>query len=297
MASYSIKDLERITSIKAHTIRIWERRYELIDPKRTLTNIRLYSDEELKLLLNISILSQNGFKISKIASLSKNEISDRVLDICVDKSNSHIHIESLIVSMLELNDHKFSEIIANSVTKNGFEYTVEQILFQFLERIGTLWQAGAINAAQEHFISNLIRQKLIVAIDNEMLKSKTNGDTILFFLPEGDFHELGLLFYSYIARKEGFNVLYLGSSVPYADLKQVVEIRTPKIVFTSLVNPISNIKLKEFISNTSHIFQSIPIFINGRQIKDQKPKLPSNFKTITSADVFRKHLLASKQSN
>ncbi len=288
MAVYSIKDLEKISGIKAHTIRIWERRYQLIDPQRTSTNIRFYSDEDLKRILNVSILNQNGFKISKIAEMSDSQLRERVIDLCLDTRNTDVQIESLLVAMLELDESKFANVLTNSIIKSGFESTVETILFPFLDRIGILWQAGTINPAQEHFISNLIRQKLIVAIDNEMQNFIPKADKrILFFLPENELHEIGLLFYSLIARKEGYNVVYLGASVPIEDLKNVIETRSVDALFTSFVSARKKEELEDLMNQITESVPRYPIFVNGLQLKELNPKLPRRYKCITTAMEFK----------
>ncbi len=291
MAFYSIKDLEKISGIKAHTIRIWERRYSLIEPQRTATNIRYYNDEDLKRILNVSILNQNGFKISKIAKMDSAQLRNRVIDLCLDTRNTDVQIESLLVSMLEMDEGKFSNVLSNSIIKLGFEATVETILFPFLDRIGILWQAGTINPAQEHFISNLIRQKLIVAIDNEMQNFIPKEDkTILFFLPENEMHEIGLLFFSLIARKEGYKVVYLGASVPIADLKFVVEVRKADALFTSFVSALKIDELEYLANSISEELPKIPVYVMGLQVKELKPSLPQQFWIISSSQEFKARL-------
>lgn len=288
MAVYSIKDLEKISGIKAHTIRIWERRYQLIDPQRTTTNIRYYNDDDLKRILNVSILNQNGFKISKIAEMSEAQLRERVIDLCLDTRNTDVQIESLLVAMLELDESKFANVLTNSIIKSGFESTVETILFPFLDRIGILWQAGTITPAQEHFISNLIRQKLIVAIDNEMQNFIPKADKrIVFFLPENELHEIGLLFYSLIARKEGYNVVYLGASVPIDDLKSVTETLTVDALFTSFVGARKKEELDELLEYIAEAVPKYPIYVTGLQIKELQPKLTRRYKCITSAAEFK----------
>jgi len=296
MAIYSIKDLEKISGIKAHTIRIWERRYGLIHPRRTTTNIRYYTDADLKKLLNISILNQNGFKISKIANLSEQQLRDRVLDLCLDARNNNVQIESLMVSMLELDEHKFLNVLSGTIIKFGFEETVEQVLFPFLERIGMLWQAGTINPAQEHFISNLVRQKLIVAIDNEMQNMAVNGPRVIFFLPENELHEVGLLFFNFIARKEGLDVVYLGMSVPLADLKLVHQIRPADAFFTSYVSAREKGELENELQQLRNYFPQTPFFVSGLQIKEQRPALPDDFTVISSIKTFRERVKLLKYS-
>ncbi len=289
MAVYSIKDLEKISGIKAHTIRIWERRYGVIEPMRSDTNIRRYSDSDLKRILNISILNQNGFKISKIANLNNQQLKEKVIDLCLDHGNTNVQIESLVVSMLELNEHKFNSVLTTSIIKRGFENSVEEILFPFLDRIGVLWQAGTISPAQEHFISNLIRQKIIVAIDNEMGTDRNNKQ-VVFFLAEGELHEIGLLFYSLLARKEGFGVIYLGMSVPFEDLKAVNQIQKADAFFTSFIGPPSKLELDVLLKKYNTTFPSTPFMITGLQIKNHECNIPQNFHLITNAGEFKKAL-------
>jgi len=296
MAIYSIKDLEKISGIKAHTIRIWERRYGLIHPGRTATNIRYYTDTDLKKLLNISILNQNGFKISKIANLDEQQLRDRVLDLCLDARNNNVQIESLMVSMLELDEHKFLNVLSGTIIKFGFDETVEQVLFPFLERIGMLWQAGTINPAQEHFISNLVRQKLVVAIDNEMQNMTVNGPRVIFFLPEDELHEIGLLFFNFIARKKGLDVVYLGMSVPLADLKLVHQVRPADAFFTSFVSAREKGELEHDLQQLRNYFPQIPFFVSGLQIKEQRPALPEDFTVISSVKTFKERIKLLKYS-
>lgn len=296
MAIYSIKDLEKISGIKAHTIRIWERRYGLINPRRTSTNIRYYSDEDLKKLLNISILNQNGFKISKIADLNDNQLRDRVLDLCIDARNNSVQIESLMVAMLELDERKFINVLSGAIIKYGFEDTVEQVLFPFLDRIGMLWQAGTINPAQEHFISNLIRQKLIVAIDNEMQNITVNGPRIVFFLPEGELHEIGLLFYNLVARKEGLDVVYLGMSVPLGDLKLVNQVKPADAFFTSFVSARKKSEMESQLQRLREYFPDTPFMVSGLQIKELKPRLPEDFTVVSSIKTFKESVRLLKYS-
>ena len=286
MAVYSIKDLEKLSGIKAHTIRIWERRYSVIEPMRSDTNIRKYTDDDLKRILNISILNQNGFKISKIANLDNHQLKEKVIDLCLDHGNVNVQIESLMVSMLELNESKFNSVLTTSIIKRGFENTVEEILFPFLDRIGVLWQAGTINPAQEHFMSNLIRQKIIVAIDNEMVSEQKNK-RITFFLAENELHEIGLLFYSLLARKEGFSVIYLGMSVPFEDLIGVNQVQKADAFFTSFVSPPSKVEIEEVLKAYKREFPDTPFLVTGLQLKNNEDLIPNNFHVITNANEFK----------
>ena len=165
MAYYSIKDLEKLSGIKAHTLRIWEKRYNLVEPKRTETNIRYYDDEDLKKVLNVALLNRNGLKISHIAGLKTEEINSKISDLSKGNQDSESVIDNLVISMIELDEKKFEKILSRTIMQAGFEETILYTIYPFFQKIGLLWQTGAINPAQEHFISNLVRQKLIVAID------------------------------------------------------------------------------------------------------------------------------------
>lgn len=290
MGKYSIKDLEKISGIKAHTIRMWERRYGLIEPQRTETNIRFYSDCDLKRLLNVSILNHNGIRISHIAGLTDAEIKNRVLDLSIDGRSSSVQIESLMVAMLELDETKFLNGLSSSIIKLGFEVSVETVLFPFLERIGVLWQAGTINPAQEHFISNLIRQKLFVAIDNEMQSPVQNGPRIIMFLSEHEQHEIGLLFYNLLARKEGMNVVYLGAGVPLEDLSLVHRLRPADVFMTSFITAMDKQEMEDLLREYHKRFPDIPFYLSGLQMELLQPELPEGFTVVNKVRVFKERL-------
>ncbi|MDG5800738.1 MerR family transcriptional regulator [Marinilabiliaceae bacterium ANBcel2] len=289
MARYSIKDLERITGIKAHTIRMWERRYDLIKPKRTSTNIRYYTDCNLKRLLNIAILNHNGIKISHIAKMNDDELCERVLELSINGRNCSVHIESLMVAMLELDQVKFSGIMSNTILKCGLECCVETILFPFLERVGLLWQAGSINPAQEHFMSNLIRQKLFSAIDNEMQNHiyDSKGPCVTMFLPEDEYHEIGLLFFNLIARKEGADVVYLGSSVPFENLELVNKIKPADLFVFSFVSSVSEDNMSAYINSLKSKFPLTPIVVTGSRLRELNMVLPVGVEAAYTADQLR----------
>jgi len=292
MSTYSIKDLEKLSGIKAHTIRIWELRYRLIEPQRTNTNIRTYSDDDVVKLMNIAVLNQNGYKISKIAQLTDLQIREIVFQLNDNIPSVSALMESLVMAMLEVDELRFNEAFEKSVENLGFEKTIEQLLFPFLEKIGVLWLAGTVNPAQEHFITNLIRQKLIVAIDNQRLKRGGTHPRILFYLPEGELHEIGLLYYNYLARKANFEVLYLGTSVPFRDIIRVDEIRPVQLIFTSFVTSPGLGLLAEKIKKLKKAFPDKAVLVSGWQIKQEHPRLPENFLKIASSGDFKKALTA-----
>ncbi len=290
MASYSIKELENLSGIKAHTIRIWEKRYGIIKPARTDTNIRYYCDSDLKRLLNIAILNKHGMRISEISKLSDQEMTDKVIHTASDFSNAESNIENLIIAMVELSEHKFDRILSNYIMHEGFENTVVKVMFPFFERIGLLWQTGAINPAHEHFVSNLFRQKLMVAIDNINVPEQNDGHTFIMFLPEGEYHELALLFYNYLIKKSGKRVFYLGNSVPFNDVVETSKMVKPDCLFTSLTSSLNKNEVIDYLNRLSDTFPLQKIYVTGLLVKEGLAKLPSNILKVSSPLEFVRNL-------
>jgi DNA-binding transcriptional MerR regulator len=218
MAVYSIRELEKLSGIKAHTIRIWEKRYNLINPHRTNTNIRYYTDDDLKRILNVAVLNRHGIKISSIAKLNELELKEEIIRVSEISTSSDTIIDSLVLSMIDLDEYKLEALIDKSIHKIGFRSTVTEVLFPFLSKIGILWQSGEIYPAQEHFVSYLIRQKLIAATDRISNTFNPQGKKFLLLLPEGEWHEITLLFAHYLIKEANHEVIYLGQSVPYSDV-------------------------------------------------------------------------------
>jgi DNA-binding transcriptional MerR regulator len=282
MGQYSIKELERLSGIKAHTIRIWEKRHNIIQPQRTQTNIRFYSDEDLKKIINVSVLNTHGHKISKIAEMSSEEINRTILEMNESKKDASVYIDQLVVAMVDMDEEHFEKTLATVIHLMGFEQCVTQILYPFLEKIGVLWQVKKINPAQEHFISNLIRQKLIASIAALPLQNK-KSKKIMLFLPEGDLHEIGLLFYHYIARKKGFKTYYLGQSVPHEDLKSVYEVHQPQILIASFISAPSPHQLEKYVQVLSQDFSKATILASGLMLQNTAFVIPKNVKAFYHA--------------
>jgi DNA-binding transcriptional MerR regulator len=290
MATYSIKDLEHLSGIKAHTIRIWEKRYGLINPNRTNTNIRYYNDYNLRQILNISVLSKNGIKISNIIKLSDTELAEKVLLFTQNVNRLDNVIESLIISMLELDENKFDRYLSNIIIKLGFEEAFIKILLPFFDRVGFLWQTGAIFPAQEHFVSNRVRQNLIVAIDNHKDQPQNKKSQFLLFLPEGELHELSLLFCQYLLIKRGFKIFYLGQSLPFSDLHKIYQSCPFGYILTILTMPFPENKMKKFINELSSLFSKTTIFIAGPQLAKINFEIPHNIFRINSPQDFIQHI-------
>ena len=288
---YSIKDLERLTGIKAHTLRIWEKRYNIVEPQRSESNIRSYTDEDLKKLLNISILVKNGYKISKVADLCSSFINEKIIEISRLSNNHNSEVEGLIISMIELDESKFEKILNSSVIKMGFERTVYEIIYPLFEKIGVLWQTGSINPAQEHFISNLVRRKLFVAIDGLSYNTKPAAEKYVLYLPEWELHEIGLLLYDYLIRKSGNSVIYLGQSLAYEDLVSICNDAKPEYILTNITSTIPSNELRDYIKQLSANFNDKTVFLSGLQTINISFPLPANIIIVSSVTDFKEKYL------
>ncbi|RZM27915.1 MAG: MerR family transcriptional regulator [Pedobacter sp.] len=228
--------MEGLIGIKAHTIRAWEVRYNIVPPKRTPTNIRYYDEDDLKALLNIVALNENGYKISKIAQMSKKHIADLVTQLKTDWNNNTVQVLALSDATLKYDEVTFSDILAGCIKEMGLTKAMDIVLFPFMKRIGMLWQTGTIDPSHEHFASNLIRDRIIVEIDKLKKPELRDPKRFLLFLPEDEMHETGLLFARYLLKRCGHDTLYLGQEIPYTDVKKVVESYKPDFAFIVLTS-------------------------------------------------------------
>lgn len=293
MANYSIKDLEHLSGIKAHTLRIWEQRYNLINPKRTDTNIRYYDQDDLKLVLNVSLLKDNGFKISKIAEMSMEEMYEEVIRVSEKTTSFADQIYALTLSMIDLDEQRFEKIISTNTLKIGFERTMMNVINPFLSKIGIMWLTDSINPAQEHFITNLIRQKLMVAIDGQYPAVNENAKKYMLFLPDGELHELNLLFASYLIKARQNKVIYLGQSMPINDLQMAFEVYKPDYLLTVLTSRPSDLSATEYLNKLSTQFPDTEILVSGSQVIGQDLNLPDNITQISNLN----HLIEFAQEN
>ena len=284
MAVYSIKDLEKISGIKAHTIRIWEQRYGIINPKRTKTNIRYYQDEDLKFILNIALLNKNGFKISKIAKMSKAEIAEKVAAISEINFEYGTQLDALTISMIEMDEYKFDRIISTNIQQLGFERTMLEIIYPFLDKLSVLWLTGSINPVQENFMSYLIRQKIIVAIDKEPLMVGKDVCKFLIYLPEGERQELSMLFMQYLVKSRKNHVIYIGQDITLTDLKDAYNIHHPDYIFTMITETFAKEPIQNYVDNLATTFTDCKILLTGYQVVAQNVEPKSNVSILRSLD-------------
>lgn len=284
MAVYSIRDLEKLSGIKAHTIRIWEQRYSIIEPKRTKTNIRYYQDDDLKLLLNIALLRKNGFRISKIAEMSHEEIAEKVAAISEINFEHSTQLDALTLSMIEMDEYKFDRIISTNIRQIGFEQTMREVIYPFLDKLSLLWLTGSIHPVQENFMSYLIRQKIIVAIDNEPFYSGKEVKKFVVYLPEGESQELSLLFMHYLIKSRRHQVIYLGQNASLTDLQDACSIHNPDFIFTMISETYAKQPVQKYVDKVSSLFPKTSILLSGYQVVAQDVPSSGNVRVLHSLD-------------
>lgn len=283
-AIYSIRELEHLSGIKAHTIRIWEQRYGILQAARTDTGIRFYSESELKYLMRLALLNRNGYKISKLAKMPQEQIAEMVEDMVKAPQEFASHIEGLLLATMEYDEDRFEKIINTCILQIGFETTVIKVIFPYLEKVGMMWVSGTVIAAQEHFVSQLLRQKLIVAIDGQTTRLSPTARTFVLFLPNGEWHELSLLFLHYLLKSRQHRVIYLGGSVPLKDVIQVGEAIQPDGFYTIITtNPIGY-SLVDYLNTLATTFPKTQVFASGGAMQTTPRGLERNIYVLQSLD-------------
>jgi DNA-binding transcriptional MerR regulator len=290
LAIFSIKDIESLTGIKSHTLRIWEQRFGFLKPKRTDTNIRYYDDDDLKLLLNISVLNNQNVKISEIAKMTASQMSDSILKLTNHSCKFTNQIKDLIAPMMLFNELEFHNKLNELINDIGLEETYINILLPFLTEVGILWQIGAIQPSHEHFVSNIIKQKLFCHIDSQVANKCECRKKFLLFLPENETHSLSLLFANYIIRSRGHDVIFLGKEVPLADLKNAFKAETPDYIYTTATVAHLKISVQEMLDFLSQNWPNSKILVSGYQFIISDAAIPSNVQILKKADDFIKFI-------
>ena len=286
--SFSIRDMENLSGIKAHTIRIWEKRYNLFSPERTDTNIRTYNLASLQKLLNITLLYNNGYKISKIAKLGEEKIPVLVRDIVAEKSEKSHALNSMKLAMLNFDQSLFLQTYNGLMKEKSFTQIFNEVFIPLLNELGLLWQTHTISPAHEHFIANLIKQKIYIHTEQLQLKEPTQKDKVfVLFLPENEIHELGLLYLNYQLALRGYKTVYLGQTMPVENLVDLLKYYS-NIRFVSYftVAPTKD-DLEDYFKSFAEVLEMAPdskLFVLGYQIQTVSektlPKAVSVFKSI-----------------
>ena len=283
LMAFSIRELEALSGIKAHTIRIWEQRYKFLKPSRTDTNIRTYNNEELKTLLTVALLNKYGYRISKIDEMLPLQREKAVMDIATPEAYDEHFVNELLGFMIDLKCAEFEQSLDRYIAQKGLEETITGIIFQFLQKVGILWQTNKLLPVQEHVVSNIIRQKIIRAIDKLGFVAK-DEPLYALFLPEGEHHELGLLYVYYLLRKNDLPVIYLGANVPLKDMQYLVQIKQPRFLYMHLTTFPKQNTLQKILSTLSGLAKNSKIFVSGVVTENYRHSLPSNVSFFKSLD-------------
>jgi DNA-binding transcriptional MerR regulator len=259
----SIRDLENLSGVKAHTIRMWEKRYNIFEPNRTATNIRTYSHFDLKKLLNIATLLENGMKISKASSLRNEELLSEIESLYSysEIPKNAFLTNAFIVATLRCDVASFENTYTLSIESLGLEQTIEQIIYPMLSKIGSLWSVNKLYPAQEHFASQMLRQKLFSAIS--ALPQQKREHKFLLYLPDDENHEIGLLYGYYLIKKAGYECLYLGTNVPLDGVLECVTMSKPTHILTLFVTQRPEGKLSTYLEKIAHTFSNSTVLIGG----------------------------------
>ncbi len=279
--AFTIKELSLLSGIKAHTIRIWEQRYNFLKPDRTPTNIRTYNNEELKTLLSVALLNKYGFKISRIDEMPPEQRSKEILNLQQTGAKEERLVNELVSYMVDLKQVAFELIINQYIQEHGLVTAIQSIIFQFLEKIGILWQTNRVNPAQEHIVSNIIRQKIISALDD--LAAPISAEPLhLLFLPEDEHHELGLLFVFYLLRKKQIPVLYLGADVPITDVGYVINAKNPAALYLHLTSFPRQLQFEKYLQQLSTKAPHARIYVSGSTVSAYNRTVPANVNLLKS---------------
>ncbi len=292
MNLFSISELQQFSGIKAHTIRMWEQRYQALHPTRSEGNTRYYDNSQLKRLLNIVSLMESDYKVSELCSMTDamlfKLLEAKQKDIQSDISNEY-YVSQLIAAATHFDEIHFEKIFSNCVLRLGLRNTYLQVIYPMLHKIGLMWATGTISAAYEHFSSNIIKQKLFSAIDS-LPPSTSTSDTWLLFLPENEFHEIGLLLSYYLLRQTGKKVIYLGSNVPFDTLIDAAEKIKPSHLLFFLVHHDAPENTQGYINKLKNSFSKTKIHFSGNDKLLSQLKIGKGDNWIRSVEEFEKQL-------
>ncbi len=270
MVIYSINDLEKLSGVKAHTIRIWEKRYGVITPKRTKTNIRFYQDSDLQLLLNVAFLNKKGLKISKIACLSESEIKARVAELTDVHEEFEDQLDALTLAMFEFDEYNFNKILNQNIQQKGFRTTMLEVIYPLLDKISVMWIAGSIKNVHESFITQIVKRKILLAIEKLNLEKNILKKKYLIYLPEGENHELSLLFLEFLLKEHGFKVLNIGLGIRHDDIVEASESFRPDYIFTIINESYTGQNLQNYIDKILSSNQETHLLVTGFQVSQQR---------------------------
>jgi len=278
---FSIKDLENLSGVKAHTIRIWEKRYNLLKPKRSKTNIRHYDLNNLQKLLNISFLNSNGFKISKIAALDETELAPKTRELAFMGKNDSQAIVAFKLAMLNFDQILFYNTYNSLLEEKNFRTIFYEVFIPLLFDLGMLWQTNTISPSHEHFLTVHIKQKILVHIERlQSTDPRPSTKTVVLFLPENETHDLGLLFINYEILSLGYHTIFLGENIPLNNLKYINKLYDDIIYISYFTIKPSDNEIHNYLKIFSEEYLSVnknSAKLIGHRIRNLNPEnVPKN---------------------
>ena len=283
---YFIRDIENLTGIKAYTLRVWEQRYDILETKRTDTNIRYYDNADLRFLISVGILNSNGIKISKIAGMTKDEVQLKARVFSESQIKNEGVMQSLGDAMLRFNEREFIRILHGFIDKSGMESTMFDIIFPFLKHLGILWLDGSVSIAHEHFVTNILKHQLYSAIGNLDVLKSANAKKYVLFVPNGENHSLSIIFAEYMLRVRGQKVFSLGESVPLEELHVIVKEVKPDVLFVSITNSNMNLIPEAYAKTLSNNWPNLNVLLTGNYVVGKKFSLPKNVHVVADQKDF-----------
>jgi MerR family transcriptional regulator, light-induced transcriptional regulator len=265
MQQFTIRDIENLTGIKAHTLRIWEQRYQFFTPQRKASQHRFYDNDDLKSLLRISFLYNNGWKVSRIASLTQEDIIRQVSEAKVADDNVFVYVSSLIEAALDFDAVVFKKILNDVTEKIGFEKTIVEVCYPYLKKIGLLWSTNHVIPAQEHFSSYIIQNYIIAETDK--LAALNKKPEIMLLCPEGEFHELPLLFINYMMKKNNWAPLYLGANITRKEMLELTSIKSIEYIYLHLITNFTGMHADDYLDSICRSFPDKKIVASGDGIR------------------------------
>ncbi|HEY0772061.1 MAG TPA: MerR family transcriptional regulator [Sphingobacteriaceae bacterium] len=265
MQNFTIRDIENLTGIKAHTLRIWEQRYNLFTPKRKESLHRIYDNEDLKQLLHISFLYNSGWKVSRIATLTQPEITDLVRQASVGNDNYKVFITQLIEAAIDFDEYAFVKVFDEIIARTGFETCIVEVCYPFLIKVGHLWSTNNVIPAQEHFSSYIIQNRIILETDKVSTQNKK--PEIVLFCPQGEFHELPLLFINYLLRKNNWSTIYLGKNVKLDELDPIIQLPGIINIYLHVLTNFTGFEIDDYLETVCRKYPDKRIIASGESVQ------------------------------
>jgi MerR family transcriptional regulator, light-induced transcriptional regulator len=289
MNTFTIRDIENLSGIKAHTLRVWEQRYGIIRPMRKDSNHRLYGIEDLKQILRISFLYNQGYKISRIAEMGEEEIKKLSLEL-KPKGNYEVFINQLMEASMDFDEDLFRNVMDNAMVHLGMEKLMTQVIYPFLNKVGVLWMTGNVIPSQEHFASNIIRNKILMATNQLPPKQKVEGKKYILFNPPGEYHEIPLLFVQYCLKQRGISTVLFGIDTSTEMLKEYLRKNRSTHLFLFMTTNFTNMQPVELLEDIKRNFPGLKIEVAGNSFRGLQAEIISGIRIFSSVEDFTRHL-------